>query len=103
MYSEFFRRTSVRALILAGVLGAVATSQAGAEETVQKLASTADGYCHLKIPALRPSTLATGKPEFKRSGTGDIIDFYGSCNYDSRSKEEVAMQKKFRSLKYGKF
>jgi hypothetical protein len=67
------------------------------------LASTADGYCHLKIPALRPSTLATAKPELKRSGTGDLIDFYGSCNYDPRSKEEVAVQKKFRSLKYGKF
>lgn len=43
--------------------------------------------------------MATAKPELKRSGTGDLIDFYGSCNYDPRSKEEVAMQKKFRSLK----
>ncbi|MGH7796063.1 MAG: hypothetical protein ACREQ2_14420 [Candidatus Binatia bacterium] len=103
MYQEFFRRTSVRVLILAGILGAAATSEAAAEGTVQKLASTSDGYCHLKIPAMRPSTLATGTPELKSSTTGDLIDFYGPCNYDPRSKDEVAMQKKFRSLKYGKF
>ena len=103
MCPNFFRRTRVRALILAGVLGAFATSQAAADGTVQKAASTSDGYCNLKIPAMRPSTLATGTPELKSSTTGDLIDFYGPCNYDPRSKEEVAMQTKFRSLKYGKF
>lgn len=52
---------------------------------------------------MRPSTLATGTPELKVSTTGDIIDFHGPCNHDPRAKEQVAVQKKFRSLKYGKF
>ena len=103
MCPNFFRRTRVRALILAGVLGAFVTSQAAADGTAQEVASTSDGYCHLKIPVMPPSTLATGTPELKSSTTGDLIDFYGPCNYDPRSKDEVAMQKKFRSLKYGKF
>jgi hypothetical protein len=89
--------------MLAAVLGMLASSQASAEGTVQQLSATADGYCHLKVPAMRPSTLATGTPELKSSTTGDLIDFYGACNSDPKSKEQVAMQKKFRSLKYGKF
>jgi hypothetical protein len=96
-------RKNARALIVAGVLALLASSQASAEGTVQQLSATADGYCHLKIPAMRPSTLATGTPELKSSTTGDLIDFYGACNSDPKSREQVAMQKKFRSLKYGKF
>jgi hypothetical protein len=70
---------------------------------LQQLTATADGYGHLKIRAMRPSTLATGTPELKVSTTGDIIDFHGPCNHDPRAKEQVAVQKKFRSLKYGKY
>jgi hypothetical protein len=102
MYRDIFR-ASARVLILSGVLGAVATAQVGAEGTVQKLGSTSDGYCHLKIPAMRPSTLATGNPELKGSTTGDLIDFYGPCNYDPKGKDEVATQKRLRSHRYLKF
>jgi hypothetical protein len=103
MVQQIFRRTSVRVLILAGVLGVFATSQAAAEGTVQKLASTSDGYCHLKIPAIRPSTLATGTPELKSATTGDVIDFHGPCDYDPKGKSEIAAQKRFRTHRYSKF
>lgn len=102
IYKPYWR-AGARVFILAGVLGAFATSQAGAEGTVEKLASTSDGYCHLKIPAIRPSTLATGKPELKSSTTGDIIDFYGPCNLDPKDKSEVAAQKRFSTHRYLKF
>ena len=103
MHRPLFRRATVRGLILAGVLGAFVSSQAAAEGTVQKIASTADGYCHLKIPAMRPSTLATGAPELKSSSTGDLIDFYGPCDYDPKNKAEIAAQKQYRSRLYVKF
>ena len=103
MHRHPFRRTSVRGVILAGLLGAFASSQAAAEGTVQKLASTADGYCHLKIPAMRPSTLASGAPELKSTPTGDVIDFYGPCDYDPKSKAEIAAQKQYRRRLYVKF
>ncbi len=102
MYQQFFRGANVRVLILAGILGAATTSEVAAEGTVQKLGSTSDGYCHLKIPAMRPSTLATD-PELKSTATGDVIDFYGPCDHDPKSKKEIAAQKQYRSRHYVKF
>ena len=63
-----------------GVLGAVALNRDGT-------------YCHLRFPAMRPSTLGSPKPELKPATTGDIIDFYGPCDYDPVGKEEVIRQK----------
>lgn len=102
MYQQFFRGATVRVLILAGILGAAAASEVAAEGTVQKLGSTSDGYCHLKIPAVRPSTLAFDA-ELKSTTTGDVIDFYGPCSHDPKSKEEIAAQKQYRSRHYVKF
>jgi hypothetical protein len=63
-----------------GVLGAVALNREGS-------------YCHLRFPAIRPSTLASDKPQLKPATTGDIIDFYGPCDYNPVGKEEVLRQK----------
>jgi hypothetical protein len=63
-----------------GVIGAVALNKEGT-------------YCHLRFPAIRPSTLASAKPQLKPARTGDIVDFYGPCDYDPVGKEEVLKQK----------
>ena len=63
-----------------GVLSAVALNKEGS-------------YCHLRFPAMRPSTLASAKPTLKPATTGDIVDFYGPCDYDPVGKEEVLKQK----------
>jgi hypothetical protein len=92
----------MHALALSAVLVFTATWLSADEGTVQRKASSSDGYCHLKVPAVRPSTLATGSPELKSSTTGDVIDFYGPCDYDGKSQDEIAAQKRYRSGHYGK-
>ena len=66
-----------------GVLGAVALNKEGT-------------YCHLRFPAIRPSTITTAKPTLKPATTNDIIDFYGACDYDPVGKEQVIKQKQLR-------
>jgi hypothetical protein len=63
-----------------GVIGAVALNKEGS-------------YCHLRFPAIRPSTITTAKPTLKPVASDDIIDFYGPCDYDPVGKEEVMRQK----------
>ena len=63
-----------------GVIGAVALNREGS-------------YCHLRFPAIRPSTITTAKPTLKPVASDDIIDFYGPCDYDPVGKEEVLRQK----------
>jgi hypothetical protein len=94
--------TSVKALLLTTAIGLSAGPASSAEEAVKKVASTSDGYCHLKIPAARPSTLGNDRVELKSPNTGDIIDFYGPCNIDPTGKDIIIPQKQHRSRMYGK-
>jgi len=66
-----------------GVLSAVALNREGS-------------YCHLRFPAMRPSTLDSAKPTLKPASTSDIVDFYGPCDYDPVGKEQVIKQKQLR-------
>jgi hypothetical protein len=102
MFRNHIRHTSVKALLVIAALG-LSAAPVLAEGTVQKVASTSDGYCHLKIPAVRPSTWTNDKPELKSSNTGDLIDFYGPCDTDPTGKDMVASQENIRGLKYGKY
>ena len=97
------RLTGIKVLFLIAALGLSVGSALAAEGAVQKIAATSDGYCHLKIPAARPSTWSNEQPELKSSNTGDIIDFYGPCDTNPTSKDMVDSQKSFRGLKYGKY
>jgi hypothetical protein len=64
-----------------GVIGAIALNRSAS-------------FCHLRFPAIRPSTLDSDKPELKSATTGDVIDYYGPCDHDPIGKEEVQSQKK---------
>ena len=67
-----------------GVIGAVALNREGS-------------YCHLRFPAIRPTTLTSAKPQLKPASSRDIIDYYGACDHDPVGKEEVANQKEMAS------
>lgn len=103
MFQNYIRRTSVAAFLLSTALGLSVASAMAAEGTVKKISATSDGYCHLKIPAARPSTWTSDKPELKSSNTGDLIDFYGPCDTDPTGKDMIAPQENVRSLRYGKY
>lgn len=102
MLQIFSRYASVTVLLLIAALGLSLGSALGDEATVKKMASSSDGYCHLKIPAARPSTFSDDKPQLKSSTTGDLIDFYGACDVDPTGKEVLTVQRHVRSGKWGK-
>lgn len=53
----------------------------------------APGYCHKKFPTIREETLFSSRPVLKDPTDGDIVDFYGSCDYDPLGKEEIQVQR----------
>ena len=50
-------------------------------------------YCHLRFPAILPETLYSDRPVLKDPSDGDIIDFYGPCDYDPLGKEQIRRQR----------
>jgi len=78
-------------LLLAGTFGAGAASIWGAEGVISKVQMTGTNYCHMKFPAIREETLSWDRPVLKNDG--DIIDFYGPCNYDPLGKDAIQAQK----------
>jgi hypothetical protein len=43
---------------------------------------------------MREDTLSWNRPVLKDPSEGDIVDFYGPCDYDPLGKEEIARQKR---------
>jgi hypothetical protein len=82
--------TTLSILVLAGSLAGSAFAAGG---ILSKDSLADENYCHMKFPAIRPSTLGTDHPELKRSDTGDVIDFYGSCDESPTGPGQVAAQK----------
>ena len=80
-------------LLLIGSLGATATAMAADDGILLKQELTPDSYCHEKFPAIDQSTLDSDDPTLKSSTTGDVIDFYGSCDESPTGKDQVWQQK----------
>jgi hypothetical protein len=79
-------------LLAVGVLG-VSGAALAADGVLLKEDIASGSYCHMRFPAIRPSTLAGNKPELKSSATGDVIDFYGSCDESPVGKDQIASQR----------
>jgi hypothetical protein len=82
------------------LLGAMAGSARAADDVLVK-EEAAENYCHMKFQALRPSTLATDRPELKRS-LGDVIDFYGSCEETPTSLSQLDQQRRDAYFRFGR-
>ena len=80
------------ALLLAGSVGASNTF-AAADGVISNATLTAGSYCHLKFPAVSEETLSSDNPVLEDASTGDIIDFYGSCNEDPRGMDQIQAQR----------
>jgi hypothetical protein len=86
-------RTSVLAgMFFLGSLGAV-NSAIAEDGVISKQEFTPGSYCHEKFRAIRPSTLDTDHPTLKSSDTGDVIDYYGSCDESPLGKDQIQEQK----------
>ena len=92
MFTTKNSKLLVYGLILAISLG-IGVARAGADdEDVSTSTLTLEGYCHLQFPAIRSETLGTANPQLKDPSDGDMIDFYGPCDHDPLSKDEVDHQ-----------
>jgi hypothetical protein len=81
---------------LLGLLGSLGLSIAqlwGAESVISRVPIPGSKYCHLRFPAIREETLSSARPVLKDPSDGDIVDYYGPCDYDPAGKEEIARQK----------
>jgi len=65
----------------------------GAEGVISKGPVSGSNYCHLKFPAIREDTLFSSRPQLKDPTDGDMVDFYGPCDYDPLGKSEIARQR----------
>jgi hypothetical protein len=64
-----------------------------AQGIIVKVPDPAGTYCHLKFPAIREETLFSDRPELKDPSDGDIIDFYGPCDYDPLGRDAILRQR----------
>jgi len=76
--------------LLAGVVG-TGTTSVRAQGVILKEVAEAGTYCHIKFPAIREETLSDTTPGLATSG--DLIDFYGSCDHDPLGKDEIQSQR----------
>ena len=78
------------------LVGSFATSGAlaAAEGVISNQAFTGGSYCHLKFPAIRENTLFCDRPVLKDPSSGDIIDYYGSCDHDPLGQDEIVSQRR---------
>jgi hypothetical protein len=77
-------------LFLASLLFLGAPS-ADANEPVTKEAANLGFYCHMQFPETREDTLLWNEPVLDGS-TGNIVDFYGSCDYDPTGADAAKAQ-----------
>ena len=82
--------TIVSMMVLAG---SMTTSVFAADGVLLKEQFRADNYCHMKFPAIKEQTLAGSNPELKDSSSGDVIDFYGSCDESPTGKDQIVEQR----------
>ena len=73
---------------------------AEAEEMISSVPTDITDYCHLKFPAMREDTLSWQQPILDPQ-TGNIVDFYGPCDYDPVGLDEIRVQR--RVLLRGEF
>lgn len=81
------------AFVLTGALWLDIAQIWGAEGVISKGLVSGSNYCHLKFPAIREDTLFSSRPVLKDPKDGDIVDFYGPCDYDPLGKSEIARQR----------
>ena len=66
---------------------------AEAQEIISSVPADTTNYCHLKFPAMREDSLSWERPVLD-STTGNIVDFYGPCDYDPVGLDEIRVQRR---------
>ncbi len=64
-----------------------------AEEMISSVPTDITDYCHLKFPAMHEDSLSWERPVLDPL-TGNIVDFYGPCDYDPTGVDEIRAQRR---------
>ena len=59
-------------------------------------------YCHMHFSAIDEKTLSWDRPALKDARSGDIIHFYGPCDYDPHGKAAIQSQKLDEQRRFGR-
>ena len=91
-------KTNLKLVAVAAMFGVSLTagasrSMAGENGIVLKEVSASDSnYCHIKYMAFTEQSLKSGNPDFNPY---EVIDRYGSCDFDPKNADEVRKQVAF--------
>jgi hypothetical protein len=96
------KNLALAAAFAVGALGLNSFAAEAAEGILFKAQAGNTNYCHLKFPAIREDTLERDRPILKDSSTGDIVDFYGSCDYDPTGKAALQDQRMEKSHRFNR-
>jgi hypothetical protein len=80
-------------LTLATTIAASAAGVYAADNRVVSVPEQDGSYCHMQFPAIQSSTLASRHPALKSGQSGDVVDYYGSCDHDPVGRDEVISQR----------
>jgi hypothetical protein len=80
---------SFMALFILPITGVVNVARGEEGIVLREVAGAGQDYCHIKYMAFKVETLNWSEPEFN---TDDLVDFYGACGFNPRSKEEIERQ-----------
>jgi hypothetical protein len=76
-----------------GMMLLTGTQVWAAEGVISSVPDAAGKYCLLKFPAIQEDTLYWPRPVLKAATTGDIVEYYGPCDYDPLGREEILRQR----------
>ena len=62
---------------------------ADGNDLIVKVPADLSAYCHMKFPAGSDSGASWDRPVLSESG-GNIVDFYGPCDYDPLAADEIS-------------
>ncbi len=65
----------------------------GAEEMIDVVPADITGYCHLQFPLMSEDSLSWEQPVLDPL-TGNVVDFYGPCDYDPTGSDEIRAQRR---------
>jgi hypothetical protein len=71
-----------------------------ADGIISKTEDVPGSYCHEKFSALEGRSLGTNEPVLKSTASGDVIDFYGSCNESPAGRDQVLEQSQERQHRW---
>ena len=72
--------------------GLAAGTAFGEDSVISREELSLDNYCHLTFPAIADDSLGTDHPVLKSRDSGDVIDFYGTCDEKPAGADQLREQ-----------